>query len=95
MKLTPEQRRVFREILSPKNRALDIVALARLVGLEPRRHFAGGDWRGVDFGKNDLSGFDFTGADLRGANLSQATGVSKSSLMPPHAYPISSTALTP
>src|SRR5271168_992171 len=77
MRLTPEQRRVFREILSPKNSALDIVALARLVGLEPRRYFAGGDWRGVNFGANDLSGFDFTGADLRDADISKATGINR------------------
>jgi Pentapeptide repeats (8 copies) len=77
MRLTPEQRRVFREILSPNNGALDIVALARRVGLEPRRYFAGGDWRGVNFGSNDLSGFDFTGADLRDADISQATGIDR------------------
>jgi DNA polymerase-3 subunit epsilon len=51
------------------------VALVRLVGLDPRRCFVGGDWRGVDFGANNLRGFDFSGADLRYANISRATGL--------------------
>ena len=77
MNLSPEQLSIFRELLSLKNSELDVIALARLAGLDPRLCFAGGDWRGVDFGPNDLSGFDFSRADLRGADLSRATGLER------------------
>ncbi|MCK1345040.1 MULTISPECIES: tetratricopeptide repeat protein [unclassified Bradyrhizobium] len=77
MKLTREQRQVFRTLLSPKNSALDVVTLARRIGLDPRTCFADGDWRGVDFGANDLSGFDLRRADLRQADLSRTTGLDK------------------
>lgn len=77
MRLTLEQRQVFRTLLSPENSGLDVVTLARRIGLEPQNCFAGGDWRGVDFGANDVSGFDFRRADLREAGLSRTTGLHK------------------
>ncbi len=56
-------------------RDADFAALARLAGLDPKRHFRGADLRGVEFGNDDLSGFDFRDADLSGANLLRARGV--------------------
>ena len=75
MKLTPYQRSKFRELLSPDNRSLDAVSLARSAGLNPLECFARGEWDGVDFGANDLSGLNFRGADLRGADLSKVVGL--------------------
>jgi formylglycine-generating enzyme required for sulfatase activity len=56
-------------------RDADFAALARIAGLDPKRHFRGADLRGVDFGDDDLSGFDFREADVSGANLLRARGV--------------------
>jgi formylglycine-generating enzyme required for sulfatase activity len=53
----------------------DFAALARIAGLDPKRHFRGADWRRVDFGDDDLFGFDFTEADFGGADLSRARGL--------------------
>jgi formylglycine-generating enzyme required for sulfatase activity len=56
-------------------RDADLAELARIAGLDPKRHFRGADLRRVDFGDDDLSGFDFREADVSGANLLRARGV--------------------
>ncbi|MBO3760363.1 hypothetical protein [Ciceribacter sp. L1K22] len=75
IELDAEQRRLFRAMLSSSNSNLDIVTLARTISLDPTRFFAGGDWRGVDFGKHNLAGFDFRGADLRRAKMLNNAGL--------------------
>lgn len=53
----------------------DFATLARIAGLDPKRHFRGADWRNVDFGDDDLTGFDFAEADFVGADLMRARGL--------------------
>ncbi len=55
----------------------DLLALARLVGLDPQRDFAGGKFvganlSGIDLSNAHLAGSNFRGADLSGAYLESA-----------------------
>ena len=56
-------------------RDADFATLARIGGLDPKRHLRGADLRNVDFGADDLTGFDFREADFSGADLSRARGL--------------------
>jgi len=53
--------------------------LAAMLGLDPKRDFAGADLSGTDIAEGDLAGADLTGTDLRGANLS-STNLQKAKL---------------
>ena len=70
MKLSREQRHTLRNLL--KQRDVDLIGLSQIAGLEPARDFRDADWRGVNFGANDLSGYDFSGSDLTWADFSRA-----------------------
>ena len=70
MKLTAQQRRIARDILSTPSD--DFASLVQAARLDRTRAFREADLRHVDFGTADLERFDFSGADLRGADLSRA-----------------------
>jgi Leucine-rich repeat (LRR) protein len=80
--MTIDQPTLSRAVLRRMVAVLDaqtngFVALVRLAGLDPARDFRGAVLDGVDFGRDDLSGFDFSGADLSGAILTLATGLDR------------------
>ena len=74
MKLTPEQLDIVRAILARPD--ADVMQLARIAKLDPKKHFRNADLRGVTFAE-DVTGFDFSGADLRNADFSAASGTDR------------------
>ncbi len=72
MKLTDEDWDRIGAVLAAESNSF--AGLARLAGLDPKRHFQKAFLQRVDFGQVDVTGCDFSGADLRGADLSRTTG---------------------
>lgn len=75
MKLTRAQHRIAQKILTHERESF--VDIAKLAGFDPWRSFQDGDFRGVDFGADNLAGFNFAGADLRDTDFSRARGLDR------------------
>ena len=69
MNLSNEDRRILLELLV--HPGSDVVELARVARLDPTTDFQNADWRGLNFGAHDLTGYRFKGADIRGADFSK------------------------
>ena len=75
MKLTREQQAVVQALI--EQQGTNLRRLAEIAGIDPATGLLGADFRGADFGTDDLSGFNLSRADLRGADLSRARGLDR------------------